>query len=395
MNILTLTTLFPSSTQPLNAVFVRTRMERFTRRHGHRWTVVAPVPWFPRLPFKVSPAYDAFARTPAYEDPWGYPLYHPRYLVTPKVGMSRYGAWMAAGVRGLVRRLHARDPFDAIDGHYIYPDGTAAVELGKELGLPVVLSARGTDLNLYPSMPAIAPLIKANLDGCSHLVCVCNELKDVALGLGMPAARISVIGNGVDANRFSRGDRADSRRALGLPADATLVLSVGHMTERKGFHLLIEACARIRPARPGLLLVIAGDGPQRGELERLAEASGLGDGVRFAGAVRNESLPAWYQAADLFALASSREGWPNVLCEAQACGLPAVATRVWGIPEIVKDPSLGVLVAERSAEGLMAGLEEALARPWDRAHIEAVGRARTWDAVADELVPVFASLGRS
>ena len=390
MHILVLTTLYPGSSMPLNAVFVRRRMERFAARHGHRLTVVAPVPWFPRLPFKVSKAYDAFARAPLREEPWGYPLYHPRFLVTPKVGMRMYGSWMAAGVRRLVRELHARDPFDAVDGHYVYPDGTAAAAMGRELGIPVVLSARGTDLNLYPRLPGIAPLIRANLDACRHLVCVCGELRDVALSLGMPPGKVSVIGNGVDAERFRSGDRAAARAALGLPADAAIVLSVGHMTERKGFHLLIEACARI--PRKDLLLVIAGDGEQRAELERLTRSTGLGDRVRFPGAVRNEALPPWYQAADLFALASSREGWPNVLCEAQACGLPAVATKVWGIPEIVKDGSLGVLVSERTAEGLRAGLEEALARSWDRAHVEAVGRSRTWDAVADDLEPIFRRL---
>lgn len=390
VHLLVLTTLYPGSAMPLNAVFVRTRMERFAARHGHRLTVVAPVPWFPRLPFKISKAYDAFARSPLKEMPWGYPLYHPRYLVTPKVGMRHYGSWMASGVRRLVHDLHAADPFDAIDGHYVYPDGTAATRLGSELALPVVLSARGTDLNLYPQIPSIVPLIKENLNACRHLVCVCGELRDVALGLGMPASKVSVIGNGVDAARFHRGDKAEARIALGIPADATVVLSVGHMTERKGFHLLIEACARI--PRKDLLLVIAGDGPQRGELERLAASTGLGSRVRFAGAVKNEALPPWYQGADLFALASSREGWPNVLCEAQASGLPAVATKVWGIPEIVKDNSLGVLVGERSVEGLRAGLEEALSRAWNNAHVEAAGRARTWDAVADDLAPIFGSL---
>lgn len=390
MHILTLTTLFPSSVRPMNAVFVRARMQKFTRRHGHRWTVVAPVPYFPKLPVVVSANYDAFARTPHYEEPWGYPVYHPRYLVTPMIGMRFYGTWMTWGIRKLIRQLHAKDPFDMIDAHYIYPDGTAATRIGQELRLPVVLSARGTDLNLYPSIPGISPLLRSNLEASKHVICVCNELKQVALDFGTPADKVSVIGNGVDASRFHSGDRLAARRALGLPEDATIVLSVGHMTERKGFQLLTEAYARL--GRVDVILVIVGDGEQRAELEALRSSLGLEDRIHFPGAVRNEHLPPWYQAADVFVLASSREGWPNVLCEAQACGLPAVATKVWGIPEIVHNDRLGVLIDERNAEGLHAGLETALPKTWNRDYIAATGQARTWEAVADDLVPIFNSV---
>lgn len=390
LHILTLTTLFPSSVQPLNAIFVRNRMEAVVRRYGHRWTVVAPVPYYPKFPFRTRLAYDTFARVPHREEPWGYPLYHPRFLVTPKFGMRYYGAWMTLGVRNLVRRLHARTPFDVIDGHYVYPDGTAAVRLGRELGIPAILSARGTDLNLYPRLPGIAQRIRDNLTGCRHLICVCGELKQEALKLGMPEARISVIGNGVDVERFRRLDRAPARRALGLPLEGALILSVGKMTENKGFHLLLRAFAAMD--RPDASLVIVGDGPQRAELEALRRELGLERRVLFPGAVRNEDLAAWYSAANLFVLSSSREGWPNVLCEAQAIGLPVVATRVWGIPEIVTDPSLGILVEERSAESLRTAISLALSNSWDSVHIERVGRSRTWDKVAGEVERVIADV---
>lgn len=387
MHLLTLTSLFPNATQPHHAVFVRARMEHYTRQHNHRWTVVAPVPYFPRLPFPTSSRYDALARVPAREDDRGYPVYHPRYLVTPKLGMRFYGRWMTDGCRALVRRLHRADPFDAIDAHYVYPDGTAATQIGAELGIPVVLSARGTDLNLYPRLPGLAPLIRANLGRAEHLICVCTDLRREALDLGMAADKTSVIGNGVDADHFRPGDQAEARTALGLRPTGTIILAVGHLTERKGFHLIVEAVAHLR--QPGLQLVIVGDGPERAALTRLAGALGIGDRVRLVGAVANHDLVPWYQAADLFALASSREGWPNVLCEAQACGLPAVATAAWGIPEIIHHQDLGLLVPERTVGAVRATLRAALDRPWDRRRIAEVGRARTWSRVADELEPIF------
>ena len=401
MHILTLTSLFPSTVQPLHAVFVRTRMEAFVRSFGHRWTVVAPVPFFPRLPLTLKRSYREFSTVPRFEEPWGYPIHHPRYLVLPNresrdrvrgLGMRYYGRWMAAGVRSVVREIHAKRPIDVIDGHYVYPDGTAAIAMGDELQVPVVLTARGSDLNVYPHVAGVRPLIRANLERCAHLVCVCEALRRAALDLGVLPGKTSVIGNGVDVERFYRGDAGAARTALGLPVNATTILSVGHLTDRKGFHLLVQAFAALK--RNDAVLVIVGDGPQRDELLRLAEQCGVGAQARFPGGVPNDRLRKWYQAADLFVLASSREGWPNVLCEAQACGLPAVATRVWGIPEIVRDERLGVLVDEGSADALRAGLEAALARTWDRAYIECVGRSRTWKRVADEMAPIFESLVR-
>ncbi|CAD5375219.1 Glycosyltransferase involved in cell wall bisynthesis [Rubrivivax sp. A210] len=388
MKILTFSTLYPSSLMPLNAVFVRRRMEACARLCGHELTVVAPVPYFPRLPFKTAAAWDTFARVPAHESPWGYEIYHPRYLVTPKLGMRFYGRWMAAATMALVRRLHEQRRFDVIDAHYVYPDGEAAVALGAALGLPVVLSSRGTDLNLYPTLPAIRPRIVDTLERARHLVCVCDELRQVALGLGQPEAKVSVIGNGIDPEMFSPGDRQAARNRLGLPAQATLMLSVGHLTERKGFHILIESLVRLGASAPqgqALKLVIVGGGPQRQELDELVARLGLAERVVFAGAVPQEALPQWYAACDLFLLASSREGWPNVLCEAQAMGLPIVASRAWGIPEIVRHAGLGLLVADRSAAAFADGIRQALHTDWDRQAIAREGAVRTWPVVAREV----------
>ncbi|MBW8886712.1 MAG: glycosyltransferase family 4 protein [Fibrobacteres bacterium] len=391
MHILTLTTLFPNAMQPVHGLFIRARMEDYTRRHGHRWTVVAPVPWYPKLPFATSPAYDRYARVPALEQGPGYQVHHPRYLITPKYGMRYYGAWMARGIRSTVARIHARDPIDVIDGHYIYPDANAALEAGRMLGVPVVLSARGTDLNFYPQLPAIRPLLRKNLAACDHLICVCSDLKKVALELGMEDARVSVIGNGVDTDKFRPVDAAAARAKLGLPADARIILSVGHLIERKGFHILLRAFAKLRD-RGGLRVAIVGDGEMRQELKRLAADLGIAGSVIFPGAVGNSALPDWYGACDLFVMASSREGWPNAVTEALACGLPLVGTKVWGMPEIVTSPELGLLIDEREPDALAQALERALARAWDRPAIARQGGARTWEAVSAQLHPIFTRL---
>ena len=393
MHILTFTTLFPNARQPVHGLFIRNRMEAFTRRYGHKWTVVAPVPWFPKLPFAVSPMYDAYARVAAKEEDRGYPVYHPRYLVTPVVGMKQYGGWMAQGAAATVRRIHAQTPIDVIDAHYAYPDGTAACRIGKELGIPVVLSARGTDLNLFTRMPDILPRIQANYRDAARLICVSNGLAKVALATGAEAAKISVIGNGIDPALFHAlppQAAVEARRSLGLPADKRILLSVGHLVELKGFHLAIEALAALK--RDDVIFVAVGEGAQRHGLEALAARLGVTDKVRLPGAVKQPDLPKWYAAADLFTLMSSREGWPNVVTEAQAMGLPVVATRVGDIEDLVSVPDQGMLLEERSAGALATALDGALGRQWDRDAIAKAGAARTWEAVSERLEPVFRSV---
>ena len=127
MHILTVTTLFPNALQPVHGLFIKARMEAYTKRFGHRWTVIAPVPCYPKLPFRTSALYDTYARVPEREEGPGRVTYHPRYLAIPKVGMTSHGARMAKSVRDLARRIHAEHPVDAVDGHYVYPDGSAAL----------------------------------------------------------------------------------------------------------------------------------------------------------------------------------------------------------------------------------------------------------------------------
>jgi teichuronic acid biosynthesis glycosyltransferase TuaC len=394
MHILTFTSLFPNSLQPVHGVFVYNRMERFMREYGHHWSVIAPVPWYPRLPFPTLREYDRLARVPRRETFRDQKVSHPRYLVTPKVGMRYYGDWMAAGAEAEVRRLHARHRIDAIDAHYVYPDGFAAVALGRRLGIPVVLSARGTDLNVFPKIPPVAPLVRRALAGCETLICVSPDLGRIAADLGTPGERIRMIGNGVDTQRFRPGDRDSNRARLGLPRDAIVILCVGHLVELKGFHLAVGAIAAM--GRSDVVVALVGDGPERARLKRMASESGLADRVVFAGAVDNPDLAPWYAAADLFFLGSSREGWPNVVCEAQAMGLPVVCTPLPILRELVPGNEYGRVAAARTPEAIEAALREALIARFDRGRIAALGQSRTWGKVAAELEGVFRPLeGRS
>jgi glycosyltransferase involved in cell wall biosynthesis len=310
--------------------------------------------------------------------------YHPRYFFLPKISMPYHGLLMYAGSLSLVRRLHEMMNFDCIDAHYVYPDGFAAVLLGKSLGIPVVVSARGTDMSLFPQFRLIRPLIRWTLRRAGGVVGVCEALKEAMTNLGTPAEKACVIGNGIDLDRFEPVNRKDARTKLGIPEDAEVVLSVGNLVPVKGYQFLIPAIAQMVPRHPKIKLYIVGEGVFRKRLEAQAGEEGVRDQIFFMGRKPNENLKYWYSAADVFCLASSREGWANVLLESMACGTPVVATRVWGTPEVIVSSEFGVLV-EQNKESLAQGLEYALEKEWNHKALVEYAATRTWDIVAREV----------
>ena len=145
-----------------------------------------------------------------------------------------------------------------------------------------------------------------------------------------------------------------------LGVSGFVLASVGLLIERKGHHLVIEAHARTCPMRR---LLIAGSGPDRQQLEDLAARLGVQDRVRFLGNLDQKALCEIYNCADALVLASSREGWANVLLEAMACGTPVLGSAVWGTPEVIAGPEAGLLLKNRDAESIVAAHRPAAAAP--------------------------------
>jgi glycosyltransferase involved in cell wall biosynthesis len=325
------------------------------------------------------------------EERAGLEVLHPRYAMVPKFGSRWQGAFLYRALRSRVERLRREFPFQVIDAHYLYPDAYAAVRIGKDLGVPVVSSARGSDVNLIGRMPDLAPLVREVLVGSKRLIAVSAALAQAMRDLGAPD--VAVIPNGVDAARFHPMDRATVRRDLGLD-DRPVILSVGNLVSNKGMDRLLRATARAsadaQSPMARAILVIVGRGPEEERLRRLTRELGLDARVRFEGVVPHEALAPWYAAADLFALATEREGWPNAVLESLACGTPVVATRVGGVPEILRNDRVGFM-AERDDESFARALESALGRPWDRAEIARFAAGHTWTAAARAAYAVLES----
>ncbi|HZU87614.1 MAG TPA: glycosyltransferase, partial [Stellaceae bacterium] len=315
---MTFTTLFPNAEQPNHGIFVENRLRHLVASGAAESVVVAPVPYFPARA-RCFGRWSRYARIGAREERHGIVVYHPRFPVIPRIGMAASPALLAAAMLGFVRRIAMRDPgFDLIDAHYFYPDGVAAAWIGRQLRRPVVITARGTDVNLIPRYRLPRIMIRWAIGEAAGLIAVSGALKQALVELGAAPERVAVLRNGVDLSLFRPGDRDTARRALGLSRPT--LLSVGHLIERKGHHRVIEALCRL----PGFDLLVVGDGPERGRLEQLGRRLGVAERVRLLGAVGHAALPAIYTAADALVLASSREGWANVLLEAMACGTPVI-----------------------------------------------------------------------
>ena len=392
MKILTFTSLFPNSARPELGVFICQRAQHIARLPGAVVQVIAPVPYSPKwLPAK---RWRIYSRVQQKETIGDLETWHPRYAILPGISMPLHGFLMFLGALRAGRRLHRRFAFDCIDAHYVYPDGFAAILLGKILKIPVVVSARGTDINVFPSFRLIRPLIRWTLQQAKGLIAVSSALKDRMVRLGAPANKIRVIPNGIDVQRFEPIDRCEARRSLGIPVTGALIVSVGSLVPAKRHEVLIEAVAQLATRIPDLKAYIIGDGSLRSELEALRRRTRMEERVFLVGEKSNTELYRWFSAADASCLVSAREGWPNVVMESLACGTPVIATRVGGIPEIIVSSELGILVAE-DLRSITNGIASALSQQWDRAALVRYARSRTWKVVATEVQEYLSVLTKS
>lgn len=386
LKILTFTTLYPNGVRPHHGIFVETRLRQLVASGAARSLVVAPVPWFP-LAHEFFGHYGANARVARHEQRHGLTVLHPRYPVIPKIGMLLAPFLLAAAMFPVVKRILAEGyNFDLIDAHYFYPDGVAAVMLARHFGKPVVVTARGTDINLISRHLWPRKMIQWAASRASGIITVSRALKDAMVQMTVAEERITVLRNGVDLQLFQPTDREAERRRLGL--SHTTLLSVGNLIRTKGHDVAIEALAEL----PAVELLIIGEGEDGASLRSLAQALGVGDRVRFIGRVRQEDLKAYYTAADALVLPSVREGWTNVLLESMACGTPVIANRVGGTPEIVQRPEAGLLIEERTPRVLAQAVRQLMANYPDRRATRAYAERFDWEETTQGQVSLFRRL---
>lgn len=365
LKILILTNLFPTPWDPLRGAFNRQQFERLGQHHDI--DVLTAVDFRERLHGIRGEVSVGNLRTD-----------HFTFFYPPRFGRSLHAmTWLLSLWLQRGRRMRAAG-YDCMLVSWAYPDAAAAGWLARRLRIPYVVKVHGSDLNVQASYPLRRRQIRSALRGAGAVVAVSRALAEKAMAIGAAADRVHVIYNGVDSDRFAPGSRSEARTRLGLPSQGLLLLYVGNLKSSKGCLDLLEAFPALLAEQPLARLVYVGAGPCRDALLERAAALGCSDSVSLAGPVAHAALGDWFRAADLLCLPSHNEGVPNVILEAMACGVPVVATRVGGIPEVVPEYA-GLLVSPRESASLSTALVEATAREWDSSRIAAHASGFRWD----------------
>jgi len=376
LRVLTLSTLYPDASRPRFAPFVARQTEGLAAHPEVEVQVLAPVGVPPFAGW--HPRYRALAGLPSSESWNGVPVHRPRFAHLPGTGGRFDAALLARALLPMLDGVRRTFPFDVIDAEFFFPDGPAAARLGRGLGVPVSIKARGSDIHFWGRQAGTGrQIVEA---GCTadSLLAVSAALKADMVALGMPEGRIAVHRTGIDRDVFGVRDRAQAKRMLDLKGP--LLVAVGALIPRKRHHLAVEALALL----PGTTLVVIGEGPERARLEALAARLGVRDRLRLLGNQTHAIIADWLGAADALVLVSQAEGLANAWVEALASGTPVVIGDAGGAGELLDRPEAGVIVAPDAA-AVAEGIRSVLARDADREAVAATVAAYGWDANTAQL----------
>jgi len=385
LRVLDVTTLFPSESQPHLGLFVERRVKALADLCNVQ--VVAGIGRFPIAEY--HPRYHERRMTPDRGKAGNAEVSYIRFLSVPRALKRLDGDFLA---RSIMRFLRGRSDIapQVILAELAYPDGFAAYLLSRRLGIPYVVTLRGHDINDLPRRTDLGTHIADVLRHAAFVIPVADALGQAAVEAGADPERVVTVPNGVDLDVFGEMSRERARALLEIPQDQKLLVSVGHLVERKGHHLVVRALAKLDDAGicGKLQLALIGGPSEEGDASKdinaaISETSMEGRVLQL-GARPAGDVAIWLAAADALVLASSKEGRPNVVLEAFASGIPAIATKVWGTPELISDTCYGILV-EREVDSIAEGIRSCLSREWDCALIRQRAAMFSWNRTASTL----------
>ena len=359
MKITTFTNIYPNPEQPDRGIFISQMLNELGNKVKN--IIVSPLPWFPAISI-IKKEWSTFANIPYLIENNGESVLYPKYPLIPKISGGLHAFLIALRCYSLIKKLVRLNKIDILHGHWIYPDCVALVWIAKRLSLPVLISARGCDINHYKIFFWRRIQIKWALKHADAITTVSDALKDTIIKeFGNVGKKVFVIKNGVNTKLFSRIDKTKARTILRLEKNQKYLLYVGSLDTVKGLNFLIDALGKLKTKNNlNFSTILVGKGPLKNELEQQICNNNLTEEVKLIGAKPHKEISMWMSACDVFCLPSIREGIPNVLLEAKTCGLQIVATNVGGIPEVVDE---GVLVPPESSDALADSLADSFNKP--------------------------------
>ena len=380
LKIAVVTRYFPNSAEPWQGRSAYQTLRVLARQADVR--VFFPNATYPSLLRPRSRIYD---NLDASFSPPDVKVSYYNYSALPLVSRPLNG-WKAA--RALLPHVRNFAP-DLIFSIFLYPDGYAALQIGKALSVPVVAMSIGSDINRIGDRIS-AMHTRTVLREADFLITVSDDLRKKAVAMGAAPEKTRAIVNGCDLSVFHVRDRLEARQKLHIDPAVEAVVYIGRMDVKKGLRELVEAAALLHPQHTNLHVYLVGEGPDRPLIESAIRAKNAANYIHVLPACAFDEVAVWMAAADLVTLPSYMEGCPNVVLEALACGRPVVATNVGGIPEIMSD-ECGRLVPAGEPVALAEALASVLGTAWDAAAISSRG-SRSWSTVAAEVLDIFGLL---
>lgn len=388
-HVLALSTLYPNPVNPRFGTFVARSLEALAKRGDWRVTVMNPI----GLPPLALGRYRPLSELPEHSVEGGIAIHRPRFTLIPRIGARRNASAIARAVLPLVQRIHAENPIDVLDAQFFFPDGPAAAIIARDMGLPLSIKARGSDISFWGEQDFARRQMLDAASAATGLLAVSRDLAEQMAAMGMDPAKIGVHYTGLDRDRFRPLEhtqlRAQLSRELGfaLPDNAPMLACVAALIERKGQGIAIKALNAV----PGARLVLVGKGEDEARLRALAISEGVAERVHFAGSLDHDMMPLVLSAADVMVLPTVSEGLANAWVEALACGTPVVTSDVGGARELIVNDTAGRLV-ERNPEAVAAGINAILNDPPARDDVAALTEQFSWEANAAALADHYERL---
>ena len=365
---------------------------KLIRPYFKKMNILIPIPYLSRvvLSLPLLKKYFSFLEITLQSDEKSgkFDLTFAKYFTLPIEIMRKRNYYFAS--KSCLKKLGQNMRFDLIHAHFLGVSGYVGAILKHRYDKPLILTAHGGDVYDLPFRDEWhQALARYVLNKADRIITVSQFNAEKLLSLGVSSNKLRIIPNGYDEKLFKPIPLHVARKKLGLPINKKVLLSVGNLVNVKGHTYLVDAMQFVLKKRKDIILIIIGSGPLKERLRKKASNLGLNGKILFAGRKKHNEIPIWMNASDLFVMPSLSEGFPTVIPEAIACGKPVIGTKVGGIPEIITNQEVGLLVNPKDSEKLALAIVNALNKTWSSEAILNHAKQYSWDTLVPQIISVY------